>query len=126
MTKDEALKLALETLESSRVFVMSREMIKQPEGADWYDNRITAIKEALAQPEQEPVAWVSEDVCDGQFINGRPRKIWWECSKGVGTAFYTTPPLPVQPEERNFCPRCGKRTADLTVIHTCTPPRENT
>ncbi len=28
-----------------------------------------------------------------------------------------------QPEERNFCPRCGKRTADLTVIHTCTPPK---
>jgi len=27
------------------------------------------------------------------------------------------------PEPRNFCPRCGKRTADLTVIHTCTPPR---
>jgi hypothetical protein len=32
-----------------------------------------------------------------------------------------------QPQlERNFCPRCGKRTADLTVIHTCTPPQENT
>jgi hypothetical protein len=28
-----------------------------------------------------------------------------------------------QQEERNFCPRCGKRTND---IHTCTPPRENT
>jgi dissimilatory sulfite reductase (desulfoviridin) alpha/beta subunit len=28
--------------------------------------------------------------------------------------------------ERNFCPRCGKRTADLTTIHTCTPPQENT
>ena len=28
--------------------------------------------------------------------------------------------------EWNFCERCGKRTADLTVIHTCTPPRENT
>jgi hypothetical protein len=27
-----------------------------------------------------------------------------------------------QPEDRNFCPRCGKRTADLTTIHTCTPP----
>ena len=77
MTKDEALKLALEALESSRVFVMSREMIKKPEGADWYDNRITAIKEALAQP-----------------------------------------------EERNFCPRCGKRTADPATIHTCTPPQE--
>ena len=24
--------------------------------------------------------------------------------------------------EWNFCPRCGKRTADLTTIHTCTPP----
>jgi hypothetical protein len=77
MTKEcEVLKLALETLESSRVFVMSREMIKQPEGADWYDNRITAIREALAQP-----------------------------------------------AERNFCPRCGKRTADLATIHTCTPPQ---
>ena len=70
-------------------------------------------KESLAQPEQfcdancvwtdhhpdcrliqtqEPVAWVSEDVCEGQYIDGRPRKIWWECEKGVGTAFYTTPP----------------------------------
>ena len=28
-----------------------------------------------------------------------------------------------QPDERNFCPRCGKRTADLTTIHTCTPPQ---
>ena len=31
-----------------------------------------------------------------------------------------------QPEERNFCPRCGERTADLTTIHTCTPPQANT
>jgi hypothetical protein len=41
--------------------------------------------------EQEPVAWVAEDVCEGQYIDGRPRKIWWECEKGVGTAFYTHP-----------------------------------
>jgi len=27
-------------------------------------------------------------------------------------------------QERNFCSRCGKRTADLTVIHTCTPPQD--
>ena len=26
-------------------------------------------------------------------------------------------------QERNFCPRCGKRTND---IHTCTPPKKNT
>jgi hypothetical protein len=27
-------------------------------------------------------------------------------------------------QERNFCSRCGKRTKDLTHIHTCTPPQE--
>ena len=25
--------------------------------------------------------------------------------------------------EWNFCERCGKRTAELTTIHTCTPPK---
>ena len=32
-----------------------------------------------------------------------------------------------QPEERNFCPRCGKRLASGFVeisIHKCTPPKE--
>ena len=53
--------------------------------------KLVAAK-ALAQPEQEPVAWVSEDVCEGQYIDGRPRKIWWECEKGVGTVFYTATP----------------------------------
>ena len=48
--------------------------------------------------EQEPVAWVSEDVCKGQYIDGRPRKIWWECNKGVGTAFYTRPPQRTEQE----------------------------
>jgi hypothetical protein len=149
MTKDEALKLALETLESSRVFVMSREMIKKPEGADWYDSRITAIKEALAQPvqeqalldaivggtgvmlgdkridpssiykqpEQEPVARVID--------NGTPEGAteWIPFTNRVeplktGDLLYT------HAEERNFCPRCGKHTADLTTIHTCTPPQE--
>ena len=27
----------------------------------------------------------------------------------------------IQPEEHNFCPRCGKRNKD---IHTCTPPQD--
>lgn len=26
--------------------------------------------------------------------------------------------------EWNFCERCGKRTPDLTTIHTCTPPQD--
>ena len=112
----EALKLALETLESSRVFVMSREAIKQPEGENWYDSRITAIKEALAQPEQEPVARVID--------NGTPEGAteWIPFANRIeplktGDLLYT------HAEERNFCPRCGKRTADPATIHTCTPPQ---
>ena len=71
--------------------------------------------QALAQPEQEPVAWVSEAVCDGQYIDGRPRKIWWECKKGVGTAFYTTPP------QRTWVGLTDEDMADITSlpIGTC-------
>ena len=29
----------------------------------------------------------------------------------------------LESQEHNFCPRCGKRTPDLTTIHTCTPPQ---
>ena len=69
--KDEALKLALEALELH--------LAHHEHGCVYLDPAVTAIREALAQP-----------------------------------------------EERNFCQRCGKRTADLATIHTCTPPRENT
>ena len=31
---------------------------------------------------------------------------------------------PAQRTEQNFCSRCGKRTKDLTHIHTCTPPQD--
>jgi hypothetical protein len=44
----------------------------------------------------------------------------------IGPAITAIKAALAQPEERNFCSRCGKRTADLTVIHTCTPPQENT
>lgn len=56
------------------------------------ENAMREVQRLGQEIEQEPVAWVSEDVCKGQYIDGRPRKIWWECEKGVGTAFYTTPP----------------------------------
>jgi hypothetical protein len=91
MTKDEALTLALEALE----LALSDDqpyIVKCGEA-------ITAIKEALAQPEQEPeFAYVMEA--------GEDR---WK-------------KLLIQ--ERNFCQRCGKRLADLTAIHTCTPPAQ--
>ena len=70
------------------------------------------------QPAQEPVAKVCHD------LEGR---IGWNPKltelPPEGTELFTA----AQPaQERNFCPRCGKRTADLTVIHTCTPPQDNT
>jgi len=107
----EALKLALEALEPD---------VYRAEWAVEQDREkaITAIKAALAQPEQEPVAWVTKRnvIVDGLW----EEEITFSEFDDGGDPVYYTPP---QPEERNFCPRCGKRTADLTVIHTCTPPQ---
>jgi DNA-directed RNA polymerase subunit RPC12/RpoP len=93
MKQEEALKLALDWLESGN-FVYPTELR-------------TAIKEALAQPVQE----LTCPECKAAVL--------YEC---VACSSNNYPPA-AQPEERNFCPRCGKRTADLTTIHTCTPPQ---
>ena len=92
MTKDEALKLALEALEKSTDNFPANVQHKKA---------ITAIKEALAQPEQVTSGWSL-------------RYVYFD-EDGI-------PLMYREPEERNFCPCCGKRTADLTTIHTCTPP----
>ena len=83
MTKDEALKLALEALEQWNTPLYKR------------GTAITAIKEVLAQPEQEPVAWrgynwghspddwVYRDF-DDPILDGN--------GNNVGQPLYTTPP----------------------------------
>lgn len=38
-----------------------------------------------------PVAWVTADTVDGQAVNGKPRRIWWENNEGVGIPIYTAP-----------------------------------
>ena len=73
MTKDEALKLALEALVLNNA--EWKRLADSGDSGDWSaedqdhykhtEEAITAIKEALAQPEQEPVAWCV--YCDGQF-----------------------------------------------------------
>ena len=89
MTKDEALKLALEALEADPL-----EMVADVDGHMVFlkDKAITAIKEALAQPEQEPVAWIS---------TGPARMIHWTSDKPAygddWVPLYTTPPP---------CPTC--------------------
>ena len=65
----------------------------------------------------EPSAWLVE------FENGEQELHFDEQSVGeVHTPLYTTPPAAQPKQERNFCPRCGKRVGDY--IHTCTPPQE--
>lgn len=61
----DAAEQALEALESSRVFVTTREKIKHPEGTEWYDERITALRAALAQPEQREMSAgnVTRNIC---------------------------------------------------------------
>ena len=116
--KDAALKLALEALETivDAIYINSAQEAAAVVKAD---GAITAIKAALAQPaQQEPVAYLCENAVGHKYFRWKKPSSTYK-----PIPLYTTPP---QLEERNFCPRCGKRTADLTVIHTCTPPQENT
>ena len=83
-TQTEALKLALEALESCGSGHIT------DGGNQWYDeklvdNSITAIKEALAQPEHEPVAWWHPQDCDFEH----EYKEWMSSS---WIPLYTTPP----------------------------------
>jgi len=133
MTKDEALKLALEALNIVKLqYTQNRHV----------NDAITAIGEALAQPVQEPEYWNVIDPA-GNVVASETDAIrgWARIAgsykptvegllgfhdQGWRVLPKVTPPAPLPMQERNFCPRCGKRTADPTTIHTCTPPRENT
>jgi hypothetical protein len=88
--KDQALRLALEVLVKSRVFVTTREKIKHPEGTDWYDEAIAAIQQASEQPEPEPVA----EVVESPPINGATLKAAYLIDKTLpaGTKLYASPP----------------------------------
>ena len=75
MTKDEALKLALEALEAIHTHA-DVACVVTPDGAVYLQPAITAIKEALAQPAQEPddltIAYMS-GLHDGKK---RERALW--------------------------------------------------
>jgi hypothetical protein len=69
--KDEALRMALEALESIHP-------------KEYWNKAITAIKQALAAPVQEPVSYV--DVVDGEYVGVITGEVGWE------ERLYTTPP----------------------------------
>jgi hypothetical protein len=97
MTKDEALKLALEALQ---------DLINKTSGQAIYsfmetERRIAmsacvGIKEALAQPEQEPVAWElragKTDRVLIEITNNSQRAHDWKASLEEVVPLYTTPP----------------------------------
>jgi hypothetical protein len=152
MTKDEALKLALEALEETcgnrcnseynpcharTAITAIKEALAQDE--QWKPDDMAYRPNGLAQPAQEPsqkdliLQWIiktageAKEPCsdDPESLtavrNAKVASIADAAAQALGLVrgpAYTTPP-----KAQNFCPRCGKRTPDLTTIHTCTPPR---
>ena len=112
MTKDEALKLALEALEEHGSAYLHHEKA--------YKEAITAIEEAL-------------DECDEDELIIRYHEMTIKrLEKRIEELTAQPEQEPVAREqfhehlvERYFCSRCGKQV-NLTTIHTCTPPKKNT
>jgi len=93
MNKREALKLALEALDCICSPLHVREIEK-------IGNAMKAIKETLAQPDQEPVAWMREDEdCTDCIV--------WEQTEEHTIPLYTTPTkrewVGLTDEEKNDC-----------------------
>ena len=110
MTAKETMKLALHALESADWYIDQLEMLVYSVDDDGtHENRakvqvaITAIKEALAQPEQEPVAWPMEEQPDGTVIPVDPS----EMSGDLVLRLLATPPAATQSEQEPVvCKRC--------------------
>jgi len=121
MTKDDALRMMLGPFKAWRDVPGNEDVVEE------LTKIINAVEKVLAQPEQEPVAWMFENDEDNghkSFIQTPPLPevvaYLAKWNRPAWVPLYTTPP---QRTEQNFCSRCGKRTKD---IHTCTPPQENT
>ena len=100
---------------------------------DAWDAEVNAAYERGRQEgmKQERALWTLAKV--GQEIEAQPARTGWpegllqdddrKLSKWLASKPDANHIVDMaQPEERNFCPRCGKRTADSATIHTCTPP----
>jgi hypothetical protein len=119
MTKDEALRLALEALERSVATCFDQyaheQVMSRPE--HFVNQAITAIKEALAQPEKEPLeywnaveGWVKIDEVREHFG-----------SVGCGTIYKTAgedrTPLYTTPPQREFVGLTKEEIAEFDTWH---------
>ena len=103
MTQTEALNLALDALEHCKDVIEERGLNGNPEFAkmwgltlsiDRANQAITAIKEALAQPEHEPVAWLVYAKGSRRYftLTFDVEKVPEIYKGGEAVPLYTTPP----------------------------------
>jgi len=104
MTEREALKLALEALEAHADIGIKS------------DKAITAIKEALAQPEQEPVVWMYQDKSTHDVRFQKHMRGFVDHGATYETPLYTSPP-----QQELVCV-CGAVWEGQELIYT-TPQR---
>lgn len=140
MTKDEALTLALEALENISTALREDDVL----GSDieMLLNAAAAVRVALAHDDEDAIIiqyhestikWLEkriEELTAQTITEEHIAKVNSDIDLAVNKALAQPEQEPVAWEqfhehlmERNFCPRCGKRTTDPTTIHTCTPPR---
>jgi hypothetical protein len=132
MTDREAMAMALDALQFALHVGFdesSGSQIKKGDKAgQQHRQAITVLKERLAQPHETTLKEFN------QLIHDDPKyHIWAKGKEALADPMREVQRLgqeieqePPQRTEQNFCSRCGKRTKDLTHIHTCTPPQENT
>lgn len=104
------LQAALDAMQDVWVFVNSREKIKQPEGSEWYREKIETLRARLAQQEgewvgdkeyweyqkqqeekPEPVAWMCPDDPERETAFSWKSGACVDCGK-QRIPVYTTPP----------------------------------
>jgi ATP-dependent Clp protease ATP-binding subunit ClpA len=96
MTKDEALKLALEALEEAWYHVGTFQPTEK--AIDLYDEARAAIKEALAQPEQEPVSFAKiftqlktdDEPCNEVIALGHMMRDWLQKQVSDNSSYVDT------------------------------------
>jgi hypothetical protein len=126
MSKDEALKLALDVLELVSIeFVCNGAHHAKKDRHEWldpcpivdrYKQAITAIKEALAQPEREPVVWMYQDKSTHDVRFQKHMRGFVDHGATYETPLYTSPP-----QQELVCV-CGAVWEGQELIYT-TPQR---
>lgn len=93
MTDRELMQQALEALENAKANF-----------GDWWPEVIIALRERLAQPEQEPVVWMYQDKSTHEVRFQKHMRGFVDHGATYETPLYTTPPR----REWRGCAECGK------------------